>query len=163
LSICTIFLSRYHFYFSFAYPHIAKTFYDTLSHSIIVPLSAILIPYFNPALPPYLHYATVGTTIAKEILRSITKSFESKVMQCVPAAVDVFSNSSRMDLLIYSGGLQISYHSLLSLSGPLKGMERLPGLVLTPTQIFFLMSAQELCSESEYNGVDVNEKDFSEM
>lgn len=84
-------------------------------------------------------------------------------MQCVPSAVDIFSNSSRMDLLIHSGGLQISYHSLLSLTGPIKGMERLPGLDLTPTQIFYLVSAQELCAESEYSGVDVNSEDFSQM
>lgn len=121
------------------------------------------MPYFNPVLPQYLHYATLGTTLAKEILRSITKAFESKVMQCVPNSVDVFSNSSRMDLLIYSGGMQIAYHTLLSLSGPIKGMNRLPGLNLTPPQIFYLMSAQELCAESEYNGIDVSSNDFDEM
>ncbi|EAT41265.1 AAEL007081-PA [Aedes aegypti] len=148
---------------AYAYPQIAKIFYDTLSHSIVVPLSVILVPYFNPVLPQYLHYATLGTALAKEILRSITKAFETKVMQCVPNSVDIFSNSSRMDLLIYSGGMQIAYHSLLSLSGPIKGMNRLPGLSLTPPQIFFLMSAQELCAESEYSGVDVHSNDFDEI
>uniref|UniRef100_A0A8D8DSN4 (northern house mosquito) hypothetical protein n=1 Tax=Culex pipiens TaxID=7175 RepID=A0A8D8DSN4_CULPI len=101
--------------------------------------------------------------MAKEILRSITKAFESKVMTCVPSSVDIFSNASRMDLLIHSGGMQIAYHTLLSLTGPIKGMNRLPGLSLTPPQIFYLMSAQELCAESEYNGVDVNSNDFDEM
>nr|XP_029716259.1 endothelin-converting enzyme homolog [Aedes albopictus] len=148
---------------AYAYPQIAKIFYDTLSHSIVVPLSVILVPYYNPVLPPYLHYATLGTALAKEILRSITKAFETKVMQCVPNSVDIFSNSSRMDLLIYSGGMQIAYHSLLSLTGPIKGMNRLPGLSLTPPQIFFLMSAQELCAESEYSGVDVHSNDFDEI
>ncbi|XP_055618405.1 neprilysin-3 [Toxorhynchites rutilus septentrionalis] len=148
---------------AYAYPQLAKIFYDTLSHSIVVPLSVILVPYFNPVLPQYLHYATLGTTLAKEILRSITRAFESKVMQCVPNSVDIFSNSSRMDLLIYSGGMQIAYHTLLSLSGPIKGMNRLPGLSLTPPQIFYLMSAQELCAESEYNGVDVSSNDFDEI
>ncbi|XP_065087387.1 endothelin-converting enzyme homolog [Ochlerotatus camptorhynchus] len=148
---------------AYAYPQIAKIFYDTLSHSIVVPLSVVLVPYFNPVLPQYLHYATLGTALAKEILRSITKAFEGKVMQCVPNSVDIFSNSSRMDLLIYSGGMQIAYHTLLSLTGPIKGMNRLPGLSLTPPQIFFLMSAQELCAESEYSGVDVHSNDFDEI
>ncbi|XP_058464898.1 uncharacterized protein LOC131438712 [Malaya genurostris] len=148
---------------AYAYPQIARIFYDTLSHSIVVPISAVLTPYFNPVLPQYLHYATLGTALAKEILRSITKAFESKVMQCVPNSVDIFSNASRMDLLIYSGGMQIAYHSLLSLSGPIKGMNRLPGLSLTPPQIFYLLSAQELCAESEYNGIDVSSNDFDEI
>ncbi|EDS38835.1 zinc metalloprotease [Culex quinquefasciatus] len=148
---------------AYAYPQIARIYYDSLSHSIVVPLSAVLVPYFNPVLPPYLHYATLGTAMAKEILRSITKAFESKVMTCVPSSVDIFSNASRMDLLIHSGGMQIAYHTLLSLTGPIKGMNRLPGLSLTPPQIFYLMSAQELCAESEYNGVDVNSNDFDEI
>uniref|UniRef100_A0A182FR35 Peptidase M13 N-terminal domain-containing protein n=1 Tax=Anopheles albimanus TaxID=7167 RepID=A0A182FR35_ANOAL len=148
---------------AYAYPQLSKVFYDTLSHSIVVPISVILVPYFNPMLPPYLHYASLGTTLAKEILRSITKAFETKVMQCVPSAVNVFSNASRMELLIHSGGLQIAYHTLLSLSGPIKGMNRLPGLSLTPPQIFFLISAQELCAASEYSGIDVNSSDFDEI
>ncbi|XP_041760851.1 neprilysin-3 [Anopheles merus] len=148
---------------AYAYPQISKVFYDTLSHSIVVPLSVILVPYFNPVLPPYLHYASLGTTLAKEILRSITKAFETKIMQCVPGAVSVFSNTSRMELLIHSGGLQIAYHTLLSLSGPIKGMNRLLGLSLTPPQIFFLISAQQLCAESDYIGIDVNSSDFDEI
>uniref|UniRef100_A0A182XWP8 Peptidase M13 N-terminal domain-containing protein n=1 Tax=Anopheles stephensi TaxID=30069 RepID=A0A182XWP8_ANOST len=148
---------------AYAYPQISKVFYDTLSHSIVVPLSVILVPYFNPVLPPYLHYASLGTTLAKEILRSITKAFETKIMQCVPGAVAVFSNASRMELLIHSGGLQIAYHTLLSLSGPIKGMNRLLGLSLTPPQIFFLISAQQLCAESDYSGIDVNSSDFDEI
>ncbi|XP_037030087.1 endothelin-converting enzyme homolog isoform X1 [Bradysia coprophila] len=146
-----------------AYPTIAKIFYDGLSHSIVVPLSVILVPYFDARLPSYLHFSSVGVSIAKEILRSITKSFEAKVMQCVPPTVNIFSNSSRMDLLIQSGGMQIAYHSLLSLTGPNKGMIRLPGLNLTPTQIFFLVTAQEVCTESAYFGVDTYSEDFSDI
>lgn len=129
----------------------------------MVPLSLMLVPYFDSKLPIYVHYATIGVSLGREILRSITKSFDDKAMRCVPASVDIFSNSSRMEILIYSGGIQMAYHSLLSLSGPLKGINRLPGLSLTPTQIFFLVVAQELCIESEYIGIDTNLTDFSDM
>lgn len=128
----------------------------------VVPLSLILVPYFHPHLPPYLHYSTVGTTIAKEILRSVTKAFEDKAMRCVPTAVEVFSNSSRMELLITSGGMQIAYHSMLTLSGS-KAMDRLPGLNLSSTQIFFLVTAQELCSKSQYEGIETDSDDFHDM
>ncbi|XP_033232511.1 neprilysin-2 [Drosophila pseudoobscura] len=148
---------------AWAYPIVSTTFYDTLSHSIVVPLSVILIPYFDAALPPYLHYASVGVSIAKEILRSITKSFDEKAMRCVPHSVNIFSNYSRMDILIHSGGMQISYHSMLSLTGPIKGMARLPGLSLTPTQIFFLVSGQELCAESNYLGIDISAPEFDNI
>ncbi|XP_073812271.1 neprilysin-like 16 isoform X2 [Musca autumnalis] len=148
---------------TWAYPTVAKTFYDTLSHSIVVPLSVILRPYFAEQLPPYLQYATVGVVIAKEILRSITKSFEEKAMRCVPKSVNIFSNYSRMDVLIHSGGMQISYHSMLSLTGPMKGMPRLPGLNLTPTQIFFLVSAQELCADSQYAGINTEAPEFEHI
>lgn len=147
---------------TWAYPTIAKAFYDPLSHKIVVPLSLILVPYFHPHLPPYLHYSTVGTTIAKEILRSVTKAFEDKAMRCVPTAVEVFSNSSRMELLIASGGMQIAYHSMLTLSGS-KAMERLPGLNLSSTQIFFLVTAQELCSKSQYEGIETESEDFHDI
>lgn len=129
----------------------------------MVPLSVVLMPYFNVKLPPYLHYASVGASIATEILRSITKSFEDKLMQCVPDSVNIISNSSRMDILIQSGGMQIAYHSMLSLTGPLKGMVRLPGINLTPTQVFFLVFAQEMCSEASYSGVDTYSEDFADM
>ncbi|KAM7359547.1 neprilysin-like 16 isoform 1-T7 [Cochliomyia hominivorax] len=148
---------------AWAYPIVAKIFYDTLSHSIVVPLSVILVPYFDGRLPPYLQYASVGVAIAKEILRSITKAFEDKAMRCVPKSVNIFSNYSRMDILIHSGGMQISYHSMLSLTGPIKGMARLPGLNLTPTQIFFLVSAQELCAESDYTGIDTDAPEFEHI
>lgn len=130
---------------------------------LVVPLSVILVPYFDGRLPPYLQYASVGVAIAKEILRSITKAFEDKAMRCVPKSVNIFSNYSRMDILIHSGGMQISYHSMLSLTGPIKGMARLPGLNLTPTQIFFLVSAQELCAESDYTGIDTDAPEFEHM
>lgn len=129
----------------------------------MVPLSIILRPYFADQLPPYLQYASVGVVIAKEILRSITKSFDEKAMRCVPKSVNIFSNYSRMDILIHSGGMQISYHSMLSLTGPMKGMPRLPGLNLTPTQIFFLVSAQELCAESQYAGINTDAPEFEHM
>lgn len=148
---------------AWAYPTISTSFYDTLSHSIVVPLSVILVPYFHPKLPPYLHYASVGVQIAKEILRSITKSFEEKTVKCVPGSVHIFSNHSRMDLLIHSGGMQIAYHSLMTLTGPMKGMERLSGLSMTPIQIFYTVSAQDLCAESKYNGIDTDSDDFNEM
>ncbi|XP_055847848.1 endothelin-converting enzyme 2 isoform X2 [Episyrphus balteatus] len=148
---------------AWAYPIVSKIFYDTLSHSIVVPLSVILVPYFDAKLPPYLQYASVGVAIAKEILRSITKTFEEKAMRCVPKSVNIFSNYSRMDILIHSGGMQISYHSMLSLTGPIKGMARLPGLNLTPTQIFFLVSAQELCAESLYVGIDTDSSEFGNI
>lgn len=114
-------------------------FYDTLSHSVVVPLSVMLAPYFDSTLPSYLHYATVGVSIGKEILRSITRTFDAKVMRCVPSSVNIYSNASRMDLLLQSGGTQIAYHSLLSLSGPIKGMLRLPNINMLPTQIFYLV------------------------
>ncbi|XP_034484934.1 endothelin-converting enzyme homolog isoform X1 [Drosophila innubila] len=148
---------------AWAYPIVSTIFYDTLSHSIVVPLSVISIPYFNARLPPYLHYASIGVSIAKEILRSITKNFDDKAMRCVPHSVNIFSNFSRMDILIHSGGMQISYHSMLSLTGPIKGMARLPGLNLTPTQIFFLVSAQELCAESNYMGIDTSASEFDNI
>lgn len=128
----------------------------------VVPLSLILVPYFHPNLPPYLHFSTVGMTIAKEILRSVTKAFEDKAMRCVPTAVEVFSNSSRMELLITSGGMQIAYHSMLALNG-MKSMARLPGLNLSSTQIFFLVTAQELCSKSQYEGIETESDDFHDM
>jgi hypothetical protein len=127
-----------------------------------VPLSLILVPYFHAHLPPYVHYSTVGTTIAKEILRSVTKAFEEKAMKCVPTSVEVFSNSSRMELLITSGGMQIAYHSMLTLSGS-NAMERLPGLNLSSTQLFFLVTAQELCSKSQYEGIETDSGDFHDM
>ncbi|XP_055678290.1 endothelin-converting enzyme 2 isoform X2 [Lutzomyia longipalpis] len=148
---------------AWAYPILAQSFYDTLSHSIVVPLSVVLVPYFKPKLPPYMHYSSVGVQIAKEILRSITRAFEDKALKCVPGSVNVFSNSSRMDILIHSGGMQIAYHSLLSLTGPIKGMERLGGLNLTPTQIFYLVSAQELCADSLYAGIDTDSDDFTDI
>lgn len=127
-----------------------------------MPLSLILVPYFHGDLPLYLHYSTVGTTIAKEILRSVTKAFEEKAIRCVPSAVEVFSNSSRMELLITSGGMQIAYHSMLTLSGS-KAMQRLPGINLTSTQIFFLVTAQELCAKSQYEGIETDSEDFHDM
>ncbi|XP_059219936.1 endothelin-converting enzyme 2 isoform X2 [Stomoxys calcitrans] len=148
---------------AWAYPTVARIFYDTLSHSIVVPISIILRPYFDSRLPPYMQYASIGVAVAKEILRSVTKSFEDKAMRCVPKSVNIFSNYSRMDILIHSGGMQISYHSMLSLTGPTKGMARLPGLNLTPTQIFFLVSAQELCAESHYSGIDVQSLEFEHI
>lgn len=141
----------------------AKVFYDTLSHSIVVPLSAMFIPYFDASLPPYMHYASLGVSIAKEILRSITKAFDVKVMRCVPSSVNVFSNSSRMDLLLQSGGMQIAYHSLLTLSGPVKGMVRLPSMNMIPTQVFFLVAAQEMCANAMYVGINTNSENFSDM
>lgn len=144
--------------------HLMELYVSRFSSSFfsVVPLSLILVPYFHPHLPPYLHYSTVGTTIAKEILRSVTKAFEDKAMRCVPTAVEVFSNSSRMELLITSGGMQIAYHSMLTLSGS-KAMERLPGLNLSSTQIFFLVTAQELCSKSQYEGIETDSEDFHDM
>lgn len=147
---------------AWAYPTIATSFYDTLSHSIVVPLSVILVPYFQPKLPPYLHYASVGVQIAKEILRSITKSFEEKTLKCVPGSVNVLSNHSS-EVLIHSGAMQISYHALMTLSGPSKGMERLSGLAMTPIQIFYVAGSQDLCAESIYNGIDTDSEDFNDM
>jgi hypothetical protein len=109
-----------------------------------------------------LHFSTVGMTIAKEILRSVTRAFEEKAMRCVPTAVEVFSNSSRMELLIASGGMQIAYHSMLTISGS-KAMARLPGLNLSSTQIFFLVTAQELCTKARYEGVETESEDFHDM
>lgn len=146
-----------------AYPIISKVFYDTLSHSIVVPLSAMLTPYFDATLPSYLQYATFGSSIAREILRSITKAFDAKVMRCVPSSVNVFSNSSRMELLLNSGGMQIAYHSMLTLAGPAKGMTRMPNVNLSPTQIFFLVRAQQFCASAAYAGVDVTSDNFSDM
>lgn len=110
-----------------------------------------------------MHYASVGISIGKEILRSITKSFEDKLMRCVPSSVNIISNSSRMDMLIHSGGMQISYHSMLSLTGPIKGMPRLPGLNFTPQQVFYLIAAQEVCAESLYMDINVYSDDFGDM
>lgn len=129
----------------------------------MVPLSIIMVPYFDASLPHYLHYASVGVSIAKEILRSITKAFDNKIINCVPQASIVFSNSSQMDMLLHSGGMQISYHSLLSLAGPSKGMIRLPSINMAPTQIFFLITAQELCATSAYAGIDTRSSEFSTM
>lgn len=42
-------------------------------------------------------------------------------------------------------------------------MERLPGLNLSSTQIFFLVTAQELCSKSEYEGIEIESEDFHDM
>jgi hypothetical protein len=122
-----------------------------------------MVPYFNQVLPPYIQYATVGVTLGKEILRSVTTTFQRKAMLCVPTAVDIFSNSSRMDILIHSGAMQIAYHSMLSLTGPTKGMDRLPGFSLPATQTFFIVTAQELCSEAAYDGVDIESEEFSDM
>lgn len=97
-----------------------------------------------------------------EILRSVTKAFEDKAIKCVPPSVEVFSNSSRMELLIASGGMQIAYHSMLTFSGS-KAMERLPSINLSSTQLFFLVTAQELCSKSAYEGVETDHKDFHDM
>lgn len=110
-----------------------------------------------------MHYASVGAAIATEILRSITKSFEAKLLQCVPSVVNVVTNSSRMDLLCQSGGMQIAYHSMLSLSGPLKGMTRLPGINMSPTQLFFLVYSQTVCAAYDYAGVPVFSDDFAEL
>lgn len=83
---------------TWAYPTISKAFYDPLSHKIgteclvisfllmefhvspplffsVVPLSLILVPYFHQLLPPYLHYSTVGTTIAKGTFLFLTFLF----------------------------------------------------------------------------------------
>lgn len=103
----------------------------------------MLTTYFDSTLPSYMHYATVGVSIGKEILRSITRSFDVKVMRCVPSSVNVYSNASRMDLLLQSGGTQIAYHSLLSLTGPIKGMLRLPNINMLPTQIFYLVRMKD--------------------
>lgn len=126
-----------------------------------VPLSLILSPYFDANLPHYLHFSTVGTEISKEILRSVTKAFEDKTMKCVPSE-NFYSNSNRVELLITSGGFQIAYHSMLSLSGS-KAMPKLPGLNLTSTQLFFLITAQEFCSRSHYEGIETDSIEFHEM
>lgn len=110
-----------------------------------------------------MHYATVGTSMATEIFRSITKTFEDKVMQCVPPSVNIFSNSSRMDVLIRSGGTQIAYHSLLSITGAMRQMIQLPGLNLRPKQIFVVLFVQQMCSEAAYSGVDIYSEDFADM
>lgn len=171
------------YFYRWAYPIVAKIFYDTLSHSIgktyqhinmqlftkmcllisVVPLSVIQVPYFNSRLPPYMHFASVGSAIATEILRSITKSFDDKLLQCVPDSVNIITNSSRMDILVQSGGMQIAYHSMLSLNGPQKGMYRLPGIQLSPTQLFYLVYSQAMCAELAYDGVQTQTEDFSDM
>lgn len=125
-------------------------------------MSLIMVPHFNSQLPAYLHFSTVGISLAKEILRSVTKAFEDKAIKCVPPSVEVFSNSSRMELLISSGGMQIAYHSMLTLTGS-KAMASLPGISLSSTQLFFLVTAQELCSKSQYEGVATDSQDFHEM
>lgn len=129
----------------------------------MVPLSLIQVPYFNARLPPYMHFASVGAAIATEVLRSITKSFEDKLLQCVPDTVDIIANFSRLDILVQSGGMQIAYHSMLSLNGPLKGMYRLPGIQLSPTQLFFLVYGQGMCAELGYDGVQTHSEEFGEM
>lgn len=134
-----------------------------LSHSIVVPLSVMLTPFFDQSLPSYLHYSSVGVSIAKEILRSITRGFDQKVIRCVPSTVNAISDSSRMDLLLQSGGMQIAYHSLLSLSGPMKGMLRLQNVNLSPTQVFFLVTAQEMCANAIYSGVNITSDSFTDM
>lgn len=146
-----------------AYPIVARVFYDMLSHSIVVPLSVMLTPFFDQSLPSYLHYASVGVPIAKEILRSITRAFDTKVIRCVPSTVNAMSDSSRMELLLQSGGMQIAYHSLLSLSGPTKGMLRLQSVNLSPTQVFFLVTAQEMCANAFYAGVNITSDSFADM
>lgn len=128
----------------------------------MVPLSLIMAPYFHANLPHYIHFSTVGTEISKEILRSITKAFEDKALKCVPSIENLFPNSNRVELLITSEGFQIAYHSMLALSGS-KAMPKLPGLNFTSTQLFFLLSAQEFCSKSHYEGVQTDSSDFHEM
>lgn len=110
-----------------------------------------------------MHYASVGAAIATEILRSITKSFDEKLLQCVPSAVNIITNTSRMDMLCQSGGMQIAYHSMLSLNGPLKGMLRLPGINMSPTQLFFLVYSQTMCAMYDYEGVKVYSDDFGDL
>lgn len=129
----------------------------------MIPLSVVQTPYFHAKLPPYMHYAGVGAAIATEILRSITKQFEDKLLQCVPPAVNIITNTSRMDILCQSGGMQIAYHSMLSLTGPLKGMLRLPGINMSPTQLFYLVYGQTTCAMYDYAGVRVTSDDFAEM
>lgn len=146
---------------AWAYPTIATSFYDPLSHSVVVPLSAILVPYFQPKLPPYMQYASVGVQLGKEILRSITKNFEDKTLRCVPGTVQVLSNHS-MEILIHSGALQISYHAMMTLAGT-KGMEWLAGLNMSPIQIFYTVASQDLCAESQYIGIDTDSEDFNDM
>lgn len=69
-----------------------------------------------------------------------------------------------MELLLQSGGTQIAYHSLLSLSGPIKGMLRLPNMNMLPTQIFFLVTAQEMCANGAYNaGIAIDSENFKDM
>lgn len=128
----------------------------------MIPLSIIQTAYFNAKLQPYMHYASVGAAIGTEILRSITKAFDDKLLQCVPSAVNIITNSSRMDVLCQSGGMQIAYHSMLSLL-PLKGMLRLPGINMSPTQLFFLVYSQTTCASYDYAGVQVYSDDFAEM
>lgn len=129
----------------------------------MVPLSVVLGPFFNKKLPPYLHYASVGVAIAKEILRSITTKMEPKVIQCVPSIIDIYSNNSKPEFLIYSAGMQIAYHSMLTLAGPTKGMHRLPGIDLKPTQIFYIVAAQEFCANAEYDGIDMSSDQFNHV
>lgn len=42
-------------------------------------------------------------------------------------------------------------------------MDRLPGLNLSSAQIFFLVTAQELCSKSQYEGIETESEDFHDM
>lgn len=122
----------------------------------------ILAPFFDPSLPNYIHFSTVGTEISKEILRSITKVFEDRTISCVPLTANVFSSINQVELLLTSGGFQIAYHSMLSLSGS-KAMLKLPGLNFTSTQLFLLLTAQEFCSKSQYEGIETNSNDFHDM
>lgn len=42
-------------------------------------------------------------------------------------------------------------------------MPKLPGLNFTSTQLFFLVTAQEFCSKSQYEGIDTDSNDFHDM
>uniref|UniRef100_A0A336KH95 CSON011042 protein n=1 Tax=Culicoides sonorensis TaxID=179676 RepID=A0A336KH95_CULSO len=102
---------------AWAYPTIARPFFDPLSQSIIMPTSLLVHPYFDPILPPYLHYATVGVPIAQEILRSVSRKFEDKLRKCVPNSIDDYPKYTRQNILVYSGALQMSFHALLHQTG----------------------------------------------
>lgn len=56
----------------------------------------------------------------------------------------------------------MAYHALLHQTGP-KTMDRLPGISLSPQQIFFIVAGQNMDSEFEYAGILTNSTDFTDM
>ncbi|XP_059176765.1 neprilysin-like [Physella acuta] len=134
--------------------------YDPDNHDITIPVGILEEPFYNPEYSSSMNYGGIGFIIGHEItdtfkiaspggndsatyqshLECLKKQFSSYTW----GEYNVNGELTLSDNLADQGGLLQSYLALHHLNGG--NNQKLPGLDLEPTQVFFLNFAQGWCS-----------------